>query len=675
MPAAAAGLAGLSSPAPKPMIAGTKSPAALVMLWVFVVVPFVALVGAVPVAWGWGLSALDATMAVIGYLIAAAGITAGFHRHLTHRSYKARRPLRVALAVAGSLAVQGPPTEWVADHRRHHAFTDRAGDPHSPWRYGTSVAALAKGLLYAHCGWFFDKDVTNKARFAPDLLADRDIRIIDRLFLPLVAVSLLAPALIGGLATGSWIGALTGFFWGGLVRMALLHHVTWSVNSICHVVGERPFDSKDKATNFWPLAIVSFGESWHNSHHADPTGARHGVLRGQIDPAARLIWVFEKLGWAHDVRWPDQARLVAKRTAAAVPVPAQHRAEPGETPTTGLPQDRVPVAAAATGAGVRPGRAGASGGPVDLPPPPPNGGPPAAAPTRPDPGPRPLLDCSYTNAAGTRRYRLHLPSGYTGQPVPLIVMLHGGTQSGADFAAVTDMNAHAERHTFLVAYPEQPSSANHMRFWNWFQPADQRRDSGEPSLIAGITRQISADHAVDPARIYIAGFSAGGAMAAVMAATYPDLYAAVGVHSGLAHGIARDTMSAFAAMDNGASTAARPPQLPTIPLMVIQGDNDRTVNHLNADRLVETALGANGHRPTQITSRVPGGRRYTRTVYAGTDAVPIVERLTIHQGGHAWSGGPPGPHTDPLGPDASAELVRFFHQHANINGTSGKRPD
>ena len=302
-------------PGPMPILETTQQQPtyAVVALWIFVVAPFIALLAAIPIAWGWGLSALDATMAVTGYLIAGFGVTVGFHRYLTHGSFKARRPLRIALAVAGTLAAEGPPTEWVADHRRHHAFADRDGDPHSPWRFGTSVRALAKGLLFAHCGWFFNKEVTNKARFAPDLLEDRDIRVVDRLVLPLFASSLLLPALIGGLVTASWTGALTAFFWAGVVRMALLHHVTWSVNSVCHVVGERPFRSRDKATNFWPLAIISFGESWHNSHHSDPTGARHGVLRGQLDPAARLIWLFETFGWVHDVRWPDRSRLAAGR--------------------------------------------------------------------------------------------------------------------------------------------------------------------------------------------------------------------------------------------------------------------------------------------------------------------------------------------------------------------------
>ncbi|MFR9780968.1 acyl-CoA desaturase [Micromonospora sp. MS34] len=299
---------------PKPLLAAPQTRAGAVAIWIFVVTPFIALLAAMPVAWGWGLSGVDLTLAITTYLISGFGIAAGYHRHLTHGSFKARRGLRIALAVAGSLAVEGSPTQWVANHRRHHAFSDREGDPHSPWRYGTSVTAVLKGLFHAHIGWMFRRELSNRSRFAPDLLADRDIRVVDRLFGPLVAVSLLTPALIGGLVTGTWAGTLSAFFWAGLVRMAVLHHVTWSVNSICHVVGDRPFVSKDRATNFWPLAILSFGESWHNSHHADPTGARHGVLRGQLDPAARLIWIFEKLRLARDVRWPVPERLDAKRT-------------------------------------------------------------------------------------------------------------------------------------------------------------------------------------------------------------------------------------------------------------------------------------------------------------------------------------------------------------------------
>jgi stearoyl-CoA desaturase (Delta-9 desaturase) len=297
----------------RPMLQEPRSWKASAMLWVFVALPFVALAIAVPVAWGWGLSPLDAGMAVATYIVAGLGVTTGFHRYLTHGSFKARRGLRIALAVAGSLSVEGSPSQWVADHRRHHAFSDREGDPHSPWRYGTSVGALLKGLGYAHLGWMFTREATNVRRFAPDLLADRDIRVVDRLFIPLVGVSVLTPALVGGIATRSWTGALTCFFWAGLVRMALLHHVTWSVNSVCHVIGERPFRSRDKATNFWPLALLSFGESWHNSHHADPTGARHGVLPGQIDATARLIRLFEMLGWAYDVRWPVAQQVEARR--------------------------------------------------------------------------------------------------------------------------------------------------------------------------------------------------------------------------------------------------------------------------------------------------------------------------------------------------------------------------
>jgi stearoyl-CoA desaturase (delta-9 desaturase) len=284
-----------------------------IALYAFVILPFLALAAAVPSMWGWGLSWTDVAIATAFYAIGVAGVTVGYHRHITHGSFKAATPLRVALAIAGCMAIQGPVVQWVADHRRHHAFSDRDGDPHSPWRYGTDLRALTKGMLFAHIGWIFDRRQTNPARYAPDLLKDATLRRTSRLFLLWAGLSVVLPGVIGGLVTMSWTGAWTAFFWGSLVRIGLSHHVTWSVNSICHTIGSRPFTSRDRSTNFWPLAILSFGESWHNLHHADPTCARHGVLRGQIDMSARLIWLFEKLGWARDVKWPDPARLAAKR--------------------------------------------------------------------------------------------------------------------------------------------------------------------------------------------------------------------------------------------------------------------------------------------------------------------------------------------------------------------------
>ena len=305
-------------PVAKPMIAGHKSPVEQVLLYVFVVVPFLALLAAVPYAWGWGIGWTDVAIAVAFYAVSGMGITVGFHRYFTHGAFKANRGLKIALAVAGSLAIEGPVIRWVADHRRHHAFSDREGDPHSPWRFGESVSGLAKGFWYAHLGWMFDPERTNQTKYAPDLQADPDLVRIDRQFPFWVAFTMLAPAVLGGLISWSWTGALTAFFWASLVRLALLHHVTWSINSVCHLIGERPYASRDRSANFWPLAILSFGESWHNSHHADPTCARHGVDRGQLDISARTIWLFEKLGWATDVRWPRRDRFdkLAARKAA-----------------------------------------------------------------------------------------------------------------------------------------------------------------------------------------------------------------------------------------------------------------------------------------------------------------------------------------------------------------------
>ena len=294
---------------PQPVLDGRRTAFQHTMIYIFVAGPMVALAAAVPLAWGWGVGWHDLGLLAAFYTLAVLGITVGFHRHFTHSAFKARPWLRVTMAIAGSLAVQGNVLNWVADHRRHHAFSDRDGDPHSPWLHGTTPTAVAKGFLHAHMTWFFDRDETNHRRFIPDLLADRALTRVSRMFGLWVTLSLLLPALLGGLLTWSLTGILTGFFWGGLVRLAISNHVTWSINSICHMVGRRPFRSRDRSRNFWPLAILSMGESWHNLHHADPTCARHGVLPGQIDISARLIWIFERLGWAYDVRWPTTRRL------------------------------------------------------------------------------------------------------------------------------------------------------------------------------------------------------------------------------------------------------------------------------------------------------------------------------------------------------------------------------
>jgi stearoyl-CoA desaturase (Delta-9 desaturase) len=288
-----------------------------VALGIFIVVPFLAIAAAVPIAWGGWLGWHDVIIAFVMYAVTGHGITVGYHRYFTHKAFKPNRPLKIALALAGSMAIQGPVVRWVADHRKHHKFSDRDGDPHSPWRYGDTIPALVKGLWHAHMGWLFDEEQTSQRQYAPDLLKDQDIVRISRAFPWLVFVSLSIPLVAGGLWSMSWQGALTAFFWGSLVRVGLLHHVTWSINSICHAVGERPFKSRDKSGNVWWLAIPSMGESWHNLHHSDPTCARHGVLRGQIDTSARIIWAMEKLGWVQAVRWPVKERLAAKRVTSS----------------------------------------------------------------------------------------------------------------------------------------------------------------------------------------------------------------------------------------------------------------------------------------------------------------------------------------------------------------------
>ena len=306
---ATAPVAGTPERGVTPLVGGHRRLAPHIAVYAFVVVPLAALLVAMPVAWGWGLGWFDVLQTIVWYTITFLGITVGYHRYFTHGSFKVHRWLRIALGVLGSLAVHGPILHWVADHRRHHALSDRDGDPHSPWAFGTSPIALVRGFWHAHLGWILSRGLTNQQRFAPDLLADPDIVRLHRWFGSLTALTLLLPALFGGLVAHSIHGAITSFFWAGLVRVALVHHVSWSVNSVCHIIGTRPFRSHDHSANFWPLAILSMGESWHNMHHADPSCARHGARRGEVDISARMIWILEKLGFAYDVRWPTRERL------------------------------------------------------------------------------------------------------------------------------------------------------------------------------------------------------------------------------------------------------------------------------------------------------------------------------------------------------------------------------
>ena len=291
-----------------------------VVTGLLILAPVVA--GAVSVAllWGSAVHLRDLVLAAILYAITGHGVTVGFHRLFTHRGFAPNRALKIALAVAGSMAIQGSVVSWVANHRRHHVHSDQEGDPHSPHVSRRGSLGPVRGFVHAHVGWLFANDTTAPERYAADVLRDRDLVRVSSLFPVWAVASLALPFGIGWLWSGSLIGGITAFVWAGLLRMALLHHVTWSVNSVCHMIGRRPFATEDQSRNVGLLAVVSFGESWHNLHHACPSFARHGAKRGQIDSSARLIRLFEKAGWAKDVRWPTAGRLAALAAPARVPV-------------------------------------------------------------------------------------------------------------------------------------------------------------------------------------------------------------------------------------------------------------------------------------------------------------------------------------------------------------------
>lgn len=285
----------------------------LVSASALVCLPLAGLAVAIYRFWSHGIGWLDLSLTALMYLITAVGITVGYHRMVTHGAFRPKRWLKVILVISGGMAVQGSPLTWAGIHRCHHISSDRKADPHSPARYGDRGWRRLVGLVFAHVGWFFKANPVKRESVIPDLVADRDLRIISTMA-PLWAVlSFALPMAIGWIVTTSWRGALLAGLWAGVIRMALLHHVTWSINSICHMFGRRPYRTNDRSRNFAPLALFSLGESWHNAHHAFPALARHGIDRGQIDLSATIIRLFERLGWATEVRWPSPRLLAIRR--------------------------------------------------------------------------------------------------------------------------------------------------------------------------------------------------------------------------------------------------------------------------------------------------------------------------------------------------------------------------
>ena len=294
---------------------------------VAVALPFAAFIAAIVLLWNSAVSATDLGILAVMYVLTGLGVTVGFHRLLTHRSFLVPKPLEYTFAILGSMAVQGPVMSWVADHRKHHAHADEEGDPHSPHvGHGDGFSGVMRGLWHAHTGWLFSTQGRASARqYAKDLYEDRGMRTINRQFPLIVVLSLVIPALAGWAITGTWMGALTGYLWGGLVRIFMVHHITWSVNSVCHFLGTRRFETDDHSTNVAWLSLPSFGESWHHNHHAFPRSANHGLRRWEtlLDPSALVIGGLEKVGLARNVVRIAPERQAQRERGAAAPVRAE----------------------------------------------------------------------------------------------------------------------------------------------------------------------------------------------------------------------------------------------------------------------------------------------------------------------------------------------------------------
>jgi stearoyl-CoA desaturase (delta-9 desaturase) len=278
------------------------------------VLPALGIAGVAWQLWGSALHWQDVVVFATTLILAGFGVTVGFHRLFTHRSFQTTRAMRVLFAILGSAAVEGPVIEWVAYHRRHHAFSDRAGDPHSPHLdHASGVKGALRGLFHAHLGWvLFGDEPAEESHYAPDLLTDRAIRLIDRTFIVWVAAGLAFAFGLGVALTGTVVGGLTGLLWGGAVRIFVLHHVTFSINSLCHFFGRRDFETDDESRNLRWLVPLSFGEAWHNNHHAFPTSAAHGLTRWQFDPSKLVIYAMERIGLAWDVVRINPERRAAK---------------------------------------------------------------------------------------------------------------------------------------------------------------------------------------------------------------------------------------------------------------------------------------------------------------------------------------------------------------------------